>query len=112
MLHPEESPRIPYIGQQLKGRQGPVICATDYIKSYGEQLRPYIESRYVVLGTDGYGRSDTRAKLRHHFEVDRNYVVLAALKALSDDGQLPAADVAKAIKTLGINPDISSPLYR
>ncbi|EIF43471.1 pyruvate dehydrogenase subunit E1 [gamma proteobacterium BDW918] len=112
MLHPESDAKLPYVTQQLRGRQGPVICATDYIKSYGEQLRPYIESRYVVLGTDGYGRSDTRAKLRAHFEVDRNYIVVAALKALADDGLIALSVVSKAIKAFGIDTEKANPLYR
>ncbi|MEX1667562.1 pyruvate dehydrogenase (acetyl-transferring), homodimeric type [Zhongshania guokunii] len=112
MLHPESDARVPYVTEQLRGQQGPVICATDYIKSYGEQLRPYIESRYVVLGTDGYGRSDTRAKLRAHFEVDRNYIVVAALKALADDGLIALSVVSKAIKAFGIDTEKANPLYR
>jgi pyruvate dehydrogenase E1 component len=112
MLHPESDAKVPYVAEQLRGRQGPVICATDYIKSYGEQLRPYIESRYVVLGTDGYGRSDTRAKLRSHFEVDRHYIVVAALKALADDGLIALSVVTKAIKTFGIDTEKANPLYR
>ena len=75
-------------------------------------MRPYIESRYVVLGTDGYGRSDTRAKLRAHFEVDRNYIVVAALKALADDGLIALSVVSKAIKAFGIDTEKANPLYR
>lgn len=112
MLHPESDARVPYVTEQLRGQQGPVICATDYIKSYGEQLRPYIESRYVVLGTDGYGRSDTRAKLRAHFEVDRHYIVVAALKALADDGLIALSVVSKAIKAFGIDTEKANPLHR
>jgi pyruvate dehydrogenase E1 component len=112
MLHPESDAKVPFVTEQFRGRQGPVICATDYIKSYGEQLRPYIESPYVVLGTDGYGRSDTRAKLRAHFEVDRYYIVVAALKALADDGQVALSDVSKAIKAFGIDTEKTNPLYR
>ncbi|WP_344933547.1 pyruvate dehydrogenase (acetyl-transferring), homodimeric type [Zhongshania borealis] len=112
MLHPESEAKVPYVTEQFRSRQGPVICATDYIKSYGEQLRPYIESPYVVLGTDGYGRSDTRAKLRAHFEVDRYYIVVAALKALADDGQVALSDVSKAIKAFGIDTEKVNPLYR
>ena len=112
MLHPESEAKVPYVAEQLRGRQGPVICATDYIKSYGEQLRPYIETRYVVLGTDGYGRSDTRAKLRAHFEVDRHYIVVAALKALADDGLIALSVVSKAIKAFGLDTEKANPLYR
>ena len=73
----------------MEGRQGPVIAATDYMQAYVDRLREFIPQRYVSLGTDGYGRSDTREKLRNHFEVDRYYVACAALKALSDDGDFP-----------------------
>jgi pyruvate dehydrogenase E1 component len=112
LLHPEEAPRQPYVSERLNQQTVPVICATDYIKSYGEQLRPYISSRYTVLGTDGFGRSDTRAKLRSHFEVDRYYIAVAALKALADDGKIAATEVSKAIKQYDINPDKLSPVYR
>ncbi len=110
LLHPESKAKTPYVTQLLQERDGPVICATDYIKTYGEQLRPYIPHRYVVLGTDGYGRSDTRAKLRHHFEVNRYFVVVAALKALADEGRFALKDVTKAIKKFGIDPDKRDPM--
>jgi pyruvate dehydrogenase E1 component len=110
LLHPESEPRLPYVTQLLQDRTGPVICATDYMKSFGEQLRPYIPHRYVVLGTDGFGRSDTRAKLRHHFEVNRYFVVVAALKALAEEGRFPMKDVTKAIKKFGIDPDKRDPM--
>ncbi|QQD16883.1 pyruvate dehydrogenase (acetyl-transferring), homodimeric type [Spongiibacter nanhainus] len=112
MLHPDKKPRVPYVSEQLNGSGVPVVCATDYIKGYGEQLRPYINGRYVVLGTDGFGRSDTRAKLRAHFEVDRYYVVVAALKALSDEGKIDAKVVIEAMKNYGIDPEKPNPLYR
>ena len=86
-----------------------MIAATDYIKSYSDQIREFVPGRYVVLGTDGYGRSDTRSKLRQFFEVSRENVVIAALKALSDDGVIKAAEVGKAIKTLGVDPDKVDP---
>ena len=86
-------------------RSGPVIAATDYIKAYADQIRPYIPGRYKVLGTDGFGRSDTRKKLRYFFEVDRYYVAVAALKALVDEGAISAKEVSKAIKLYNINPD-------
>ncbi len=111
LLHPEETPRVPYVTEMLNGDSAPVICATDYIKAYGEQLRPFIKGRYAVLGTDGFGRSDTRAKLRSHFEVDRYYIVLASLKALADEGRLPLAEVSKALSLYNINPDKPNPLY-
>ncbi len=110
LLHPEDTPRLPYVTQQLQDREGPVICATDYIKSYGEQLRPYVPHRYVVLGTDGFGRSDTRAKLRSHFEVDRYFVTIAALRALADEGRFALKDVAQAMKKFGIDPNKRDPM--
>jgi pyruvate dehydrogenase E1 component len=87
----------------LAEAQGPAIAATDYVRNYAEQIRPYVNRRYVVLGTDGFGRSDTREQLRSFFEVDRHHVTLAALKALADDGALPAAKVAEAIEKYGID---------
>jgi pyruvate dehydrogenase E1 component len=111
LLHPEDEPKLAYVTQLLQDRQGPVIGATDYIKNYLEQLRAYIPKRFSVLGTDGFGRSDTRAKLRRYFEVDRHFVVLAALKALADDGELPASTVAAAMKKYGITGDKIDPLY-
>ncbi|HEY5718741.1 MAG TPA: pyruvate dehydrogenase (acetyl-transferring), homodimeric type, partial [Motiliproteus sp.] len=96
MLHPEAEQRVPYVTQCLAERKGPVIASTDYIKSYADQIREFVPTTYRVLGTDGYGRSDTRAKLREFFEVNRYYVVVAALKALADEGSIKPADVSKA----------------
>ena len=110
MLHPEQPRRVSYVEQCLAPRSGPAIAATDYIKSYADQIRPYMPARYKVLGTDGFGRSDTRKKLRHFFEVDRYYVALAALKALADDGAISAKEVSKAIKLYRINPDKPNPV--
>jgi len=110
ILHPEEEPRRAYITQQLDGCQGPVIAASDYIKASMEQLRSMVPASYTVLGTDGYGRSDTRDKLRHFFEVSREFVVVSALKALADEGAIKPAVVTKAIKSLGINPDKLDPV--
>jgi pyruvate dehydrogenase E1 component len=88
-LHPSQQKKIPYIVEQLRDHNGPVVVSTDYIKLYGEQLRPYIpQKHYTVLGTDGYGRSDTRKKLRKHFEIDRFHIVLAALNALFESGEI------------------------
>jgi len=109
LLHPDEEPRQAYVTGLLADRRGPAVCATDYIKAYGEQLRPFVPMRYSVLGTDGYGRSDTREKLRHHFEVDRYFIALAALKALADDGEIEQGDVAQARKRLGIDPKKQDP---
>ena len=109
MLHPQEEPRVPYLTRQLQGREGPVVVATDYLKAYSDQLREFVPGRYVVLGTDGYGRSDTREKLRKFFEVSREYIVLAALKALADEGQLAPEVVTQAMRSLGISADKSDP---
>jgi len=110
MMHPEAEPRVPYITQQLASAKGPVIAATDYLKTYAEQLRAFIPNSFSVLGTEGFGRSDTRANLRRFFEVDCNYVVIAALKALSDEGQLEAKVVSKAMKQLGVDPEKLDPM--
>ncbi len=110
-LHPLEDAKTPFVSQQLKGHRGPVIAATDYIKQYPEQIRQWMPSTYAVLGTDGFGRSDTRVELRKHFEVDRYQVTLSALKALVDEGTLPAAKVADAIKKYGINAEKLNPLH-
>jgi len=109
MLHPEAKARVSYVEQSLEAKT-PVIAATDYIKSYADQIRPFVSARYKVLGTDGFGRSDTRMKLRGFFEVDRYYVAIAALKALADEGTIPASEVSKAIKQYKINPDKPNPV--
>jgi len=113
LLHPTETPRVSYVEQQLAGHAGPVVASTDYMKNYAEQIRAFIPKgrSYKVLGTDGFGRSDFRSKLREHFEVNRHYVVVAALKALADEGALPAAKVAEAIRKYGIDADKLNPLY-
>jgi len=110
LLHPAETPRVPYITQLLSGKSGPVVASTDYMKLYTDQLREFIPQRFVALGTDGFGRSDTRERLRHFFEVNRYFVAIAALKALADDGVIKPADVAKAIKKYGIDPEKRDPL--
>jgi len=110
MLHPESASRASYVEQCLAQRSGPVVAATDYIKAYADQIRPYIPARYKVLGTDGFGRSDTRKKLRHFFEVDRYYVAVAALKALADDGAIGVKEVSRAIELYNINPDKPNPV--
>ncbi|MCD8513306.1 MAG: pyruvate dehydrogenase (acetyl-transferring), homodimeric type [Nitrincola sp.] len=109
MLHPEDQPRESFLEQCLKGHEGPVIASTDYMRMYADQLREYIPRRYKVLGTDGFGRSDTRAKLREFFEVNRHYVVVAALKALQEEGKLEASVVAKAMQKFNINPEKPAP---
>jgi len=110
-LHPLEKQKSSYLEQCLTGRRGPVIAATDYIRNYAEQIRKWVPASYTVLGTDGFGRSDTRAQLRKHFEVNSHHVVLAALKALADSGDLPAGKVDEAIKKYSINPEKPNPLY-
>ncbi len=110
-LHPLEDAKVPYITKQLTGHRGPAIAATDYIKQYPEQVRKWIPSGYTVLGTDGFGRSDTRFELRKHFEVDRYQITVTALKSLADEGTLPAVKVADALKKYGIDTDKLNPLY-
>jgi pyruvate dehydrogenase E1 component len=112
MLHPEAKPRVPYITDILQKRPaGPVVAASDYMKTFVDQLRPFIpkERVYRVLGTDGFGRSDTRPKLRHFFEVDRNFVTIGALKALADQGEGKPKTVADALKKYGIDADKPDP---
>jgi len=104
LYHPDQKPRTPYVTQQLEKHAGPVIAASDYVRLFADQIREFVPRRFVVLGTDGFGRSDTREGLRHFFEVDRRYVVVAALKALADEGQLDVKQVNDAIKKYGINP--------
>jgi len=111
LLHPEAPRRLPHITRLLQDTQGPVIAATDYVRALAEQIRAFVPRRYVVLGTDGFGRSDTRAALRHFFEVDRHWIAIAALKALADDGMLPAGRVAEAIRKYGIDPAKPNPLF-
>jgi pyruvate dehydrogenase E1 component len=103
MLNPEDTPRRTYVSQCLDGRSGPVIAATDYMRSFAEQIRPWVPGHYVTLGTDGFGRSETRAKLRQFFEVDRHHVAVAALKALADEGTIPASKVSEAIRKYKID---------
>ena len=110
LLHPEKKPRQSYVAKCLAGHEGPVVAATDYVRLFANQIRPFVDRRYVVLGTDGYGRSDTRANLRRFFEVDRHYVTAAALKALAEEGEIPPAKVAEAIKNYGIDTEKPNPL--
>jgi pyruvate dehydrogenase E1 component len=109
LLHPTEPPRISYVTGCLAGRQGPVVASTDYIKTFADQIRPFMPGTYKVLGTDGYGRSDYRRKLRRFFEVDRYFVAVAALKALAQEGTVPAERVAKAIAKYDLDPDKPNP---
>jgi pyruvate dehydrogenase E1 component len=113
LLHPTEAPRVPFVTRQLERFAGPAVASTDYMKSYAEQIRAFIPKgrSYKVLGTDGFGRSDFRTKLREHFEIDRHYIVVAALKALADEGTVPAERVAEAIAKYRIETDKINPLY-
>ncbi|MBX9959014.1 MAG: pyruvate dehydrogenase (acetyl-transferring), homodimeric type [Burkholderiaceae bacterium] len=113
LLHPTEKQRVPFVTQQLEPHAGPVIASTDYIKNFSDQIRPFIPKgrTYKVLGTDGFGRSDFRSKLREHFEVNRHYIVVAALKALAEEGAVPMEKVAEAIAKYKIKTDKVNPLY-
>ncbi len=111
MLHPTKKARVPHVRQVLDGTQGPVVAATDYMRAYPEQVRPYLGDRhYLTLGTDGFGRSDLRSQLRKHFEVNRYYVVVGALKALADMGEIEPKVVAQAIKAYKIDPEKPNPV--
>ena len=110
LLHPTKPPRLCHVGECLKDTQGPVIASTDYVRAFAEQIRPFVPRRYTVLGTDGFGRSDTREKLRYFFEVDRHWVTLASLAALAEDGAIERQKVADAIKKYGIDPEKPNPL--
>ncbi len=110
MLHPLEEPKLSHVEQKLAGAKGPVIASTDYIKLFAEQIRPFVKSPYVTLGTDGFGRSDTREKLRHFFEVDRHWVTLAALKALADNGEIAREVVAAALVKYQLDPNKPNPM--
>ncbi|NMG03918.1 pyruvate dehydrogenase (acetyl-transferring), homodimeric type [Azoarcus taiwanensis] len=110
MLHPMEAPKKSHVETCLEGTEGPVIAATDYMKLFAEQIRPFVKRTYVTLGTDGFGRSDTREKLRHFFEVDRYWVTLAALKALADDGVIPREKVAAAMVKYKLDPNKPDPV--
>jgi pyruvate dehydrogenase E1 component len=113
LLHPLAEAVVPFVTQQLNPHAGPVIASTDYMKNYAEQIRAFIPKgrTFKVLGTDGFGRSDFRTKLREHFEINRHYIVVAALKSLADEGTVPMAKVAEAIAKYGIQADKINPLY-
>ncbi len=111
MLHPTETPRKSYLETALGGAEGPFIAASDYVRAVGEQVRPWIPGDYLVLGADGMGRSEARARLRRHFEVDAEFVTLGALDQLRKQGKLTAQDVERAIQELGIDPNKPNPLY-
>jgi pyruvate dehydrogenase E1 component len=108
-LNPEAPPRISHVEHCLQPTRGPVIAATDYVRAFAEQIRAWVPRTYAVLGTDGFGRSDTREKLRAFFEVDRRYVVIAALKALADDKAVPQATLLAALEKYAIDPAKPAP---
>jgi len=110
LLHPDSKPKRAYLTEQLDGAEGPVVIATDYMKNYAEQMRKYIDKPLTVLGTDGFGRSDSREALRSFFEVDRYFITVAALKALADEGAIKSSVVSEAIKSFGIDPEKTNPL--
>ncbi len=110
LLHPDQPPRQPYVRQCLATHQGPFVAATDYMRAVPDQVRQWVPGRYHVLGTDGYGRSDSRAALRGFFEVDHRYIVIAALKMLADEGKLDVATVKGAIQRFAIDPDAPNPV--
>ena len=109
MLQPDAPAKKSHVERCLAETAGPVVAATDYVRAFAEQIRPYVGRRYLVLGTDGYGRSDTRERLRRFFEVDRHHVAVAALSALAGEGKIPAAKVAEAIEKYGIDPAKPAP---
>jgi pyruvate dehydrogenase E1 component len=110
LLHPNDKPRQTYVREALGDRTGPFIAATDYMKTVADQIRQWVPGRYAVLGTDGFGRSDSRAELRRFFEVDRHYVAVATLKALADEGKIDRQVVTQAMKSFGIDPEKPNPL--
>ncbi len=112
LLNPEgKDLPVPYVTTQLQKTEGPIVVSTDYIKAFGDQIRPFVpkDRTFKVLGTDGFGRSDFRFKLREHFEVDRHFVVLAALRALAEEGKIPFSKASEAIAKYGINPSKANP---
>jgi pyruvate dehydrogenase E1 component len=109
LLHPTEAQKLPYVSTLFKDREGPVIAATDYVRSVPDQIRQWVGARYLTLGTDGFGRSDSRAALRRHFEVDRSHIAIAALKALADEGKVDQETVTGAMRALGIDPAKPAP---
>jgi pyruvate dehydrogenase E1 component len=112
LVNPTAEARVPYVTQLLQGTEGPIVATTDYMKLFAEQIRAFMPKgrTYKVLGTDGFGRSDSRVKLREFFEVNRYYITVAALKSLADEGKLDAAKVAEAVKKYGIDPNKPNPV--
>jgi pyruvate dehydrogenase E1 component len=109
MLHPMEPRRASYVETSLSGHEGPVVASTDHVKALADGIRAFVPRHYRVLGTDGFGRSDYRRALRSFFEVDRSFVTVAALKALAEEGGIPASTVMDAIRKYDIDPDKANP---
>ena len=109
-LNPDKKPRVPYLTAALRGAEYPIIATSDYVRAVPGRLSPWAPAGLLALGTDGYGRSDSRAALRQHFEVDRRYITVAALKALADEGMLDQKTVAQAIEKFGIDPEKPDPV--
>jgi pyruvate dehydrogenase E1 component len=110
-LHPDAEPRVPYVRQCLGPSEGPIVAATDFMKSVPDMVTRWIDRPYTVLGTDGFGRSDTRAALREHFEVNTDHITYAALHGLCLDGKSTPDELKRAIADLGIEPDRVDPLH-
>jgi pyruvate dehydrogenase E1 component len=111
MFNPSKKPKVPFITEKLSARRGPVVAATDYMKTYSDQVREFVPDTYRVLGTDGFGRSDTREQLRHFFEVDSKFIVLAALSELNASGLMDDDTLTKYLKKAGIDKDKINPLH-
>ncbi len=109
--HPEEPAKQSYVSRCLKDKKGPVIATTDHMKIVSDQIRAFVPADYTVLGTDGYGRSDSRENLRDFFEVDCKHIVVATLKALADNGDIEASVVSKAIKKYALDTEKKNPVY-
>jgi pyruvate dehydrogenase E1 component len=112
MLHPTETPRRSYVEEALAEREGPFVAASDYMRAFADQIRPFVPGRYVSLGTDGFGRSDYRVALRRFFEVDRFHVAVAALKALADEGKVEPSVVQAAIEKYEVDTESTPPWTR
>jgi pyruvate dehydrogenase E1 component len=110
-LHPDQTPRVPFVTEALEGAEGPIVAVSDYMKSVPDQIGRFVHQPFVVLGTDGFGRSDTRQELRRHFEVDADHIVVGALHALERTGDVKAERVKDAIDAAGIDPDAIDPRY-
>jgi pyruvate dehydrogenase E1 component len=108
-LHPDRNQRRPFVTRKLQECEGPVIAASDYMKAFTDQIRAFVPAPYYVLGTDGFGRSDTRERLRDFFEVDARWITVTALRGLADMDVIPRSTVSKAIKHYGIDPDKPNP---